>query len=435
MATTPSNAAKDAAAPPAKDRKVRRKVPPKGDAAAATREKKVSFAASADEAVAFFSKLPDTAFFANGPGAPVQHVYMYGIVDEDTLQQLRVDIDDACRGLEDADGNYQSPRPIVVHINSPGGDVDAGLSMMSVFNESRVPICVCVDGISYSAGTFLSILAPYRVMTPLASSLVHDYATFFFGKGDDLSFYQGEAARFMSFIRDMYLRRTRIGASRLDELMKRDLMLDASTCKDLGVCDRVLTSLGTTADGPPRSPSSLLPTSLVLRKTNLNHVRFTCSELDDYARAAAERLDAMLGATMLKPCVLHADGLSCLTSLTDHVAPLVARVVALNASTDTFGVIDTHIDIVNLLPILACKRRIMYSHANVRVHLLYKKRWAWMLRDAFANTTAMLDQIRAMLRARTKLPAKIVESIDRQRYLFSAEDCLRYGIVDEVVRL
>jgi len=406
----------------------------------AKKAKATAAASSASSDTFSWATLPDAAFFEDGPGSAVQHVYLYGYVTTDALRGLRRDIDAASVGTVDAASGAQlAPRPIVLHINSPGGSGTAGLSMMSVFNESRVPICACVDGISYSAATFVSILAPYRVMAPMATSLVHDYASLYAGKAEDLRFDVSEGDALTGHITAMYLRRTRIGAARLEELMGRDLMLDARSCLELGVCDRVL-ALGGAANGAraANGAPSALPLSVVLRKTNLNHVRFECGAVDDFALAAAQQLDRMLGAAAsapgtLKAVVLHADVTSCLSSVTDHVAALAARVQALSAATLTYGIIDTQLDVVNLLPILLCRRRIMYRHASVRVHLLYSKAGGWMLRDAIENTRMQLDLVRAMLRARTRLPPELVDGIDRRRVLLTAEDCLRWGVVDELV--
>ena len=381
-------------------------------------------------AAAAFASLPAEAFFASGPGAPLQHVYMYGRVSQDSLRKLRADIDAACRGGVDDAGNEVAPRPIVLHINSPGGNAMAGISMMSVFSETRVPICACVDGISASAATFLSVLAPYRVMAAGATCLVHDYASFMLGKREDLLFevsVVGEALT--DTIKRMYLRRSRLTPSQLDELMQRDLLLDAGRCLRSGLCDRVLEAQPSAA--ARKAPS--LPLAVALRKTNLNHVRFECGDVDDYALGVAQRLDALLGAQMLKPVVLHADGMACLGSVTDHVVPTAQRVACLSSLTETYGVIDTHVDLVNVLPLLHCRQRVMYSHAAVRVHMVYEQGFGWMLRDAVANTDLMLDLVRTMLRARTHAPAELVDGLDRRRFLLSAADCLRYGLVDTVI--
>jgi hypothetical protein len=237
----------------------------------------------------------------------------------------------------------------------------------------------------------------------------------------------------MKTIRDMYLRRTRIGAKALDELMDRDLMLRAERCLELGMCDRVLSLGAPTAR--PRLASGM-NTDVMLRKTNLNQVRLECNDVNDFAVGAARRLDELIGsgpARSLKPVVLHADGLSCLMGVIDQVAPVAARMAVLSRMTDTYGIIDTAVDLVNLLPILMCRRRVMYKHAYIVVHMLYFREGSWMIRDAFENTNLVMDMIRELLSRRTQLPADIIANIDKRRILLSPQDCLRYGIVDQII--
>ena len=182
--------------------------------------------------------------------------------------------------------------------------------------------------------------------------------------------------------------------------------------------------------------STGMSTDVVLRKTNLNQVRLVCKDVDDFAVGAARHLDELIGsgpARALKPVVLHADGLSCLMGVLDQVAPVAVRMAVLSRMTDTYGVIDTRVDVVNLLPILMCRRRVMYKHAYVVVHMLYKSEWGWMLRDAVANTELLMDTIRALLSRRTLLPAEVIANIDKRRFLLGPQDCLKYGIVDQVV--
>lgn len=401
-----------------------------------------------------FGRLPDDAFFVGGPSAPVQHLYMYGEVTPELLTKLRGDLDDAVRGDGDGNGGGSgsvAARPIVLHINSPGGAASVGLSMMSIFNECHVPICACVDGMSASAATFVSILAPYRVMLSDATSLVHDYASFTLGKRDDLMFDIAVVGESLTrTIRAMYARRTRIDARTLDELMSRDRLLPAADCLRLGMCERVieppyglqkqalhpaaLYRRAAAGSGAPMPMPMPMPLSLVMRKTNLNHVRFDCQASSDYALGGAQRLDQLLRAGAgLRPVVIHADGGACLSNMFEHVVPLAHRIALLSAVTPTYGVIDTEIQLVDALPLLACSRRVMYSHASVVVHLVYKTEFGWMLRDTMANTDLMLARMRAMLRSRARPDGALLEGLDRRRFLLSAQECLKQGLVHDVI--
>ena len=107
----------------------------------------------AEDARRFWDALPDADFF----GPKVRHVYMYSSVSTGSALALRDEL--TCS---------KDRRPIVVHVHSYGGDMDAENWILSMFDRVCVPLCVMVDGVSASAATILSVLAPYRVVTPLS---------------------------------------------------------------------------------------------------------------------------------------------------------------------------------------------------------------------------------------------------------------------------
>lgn len=399
-------------------------------------DQRASFSSTA-YACSFFSTLPDSAFYA---GDQVQHLYLYGPINEGALMQLRADVDAASKGQITPSGVEIAPRPIVLHINSPGGTGEAGMSMMSVFNECRVPICACVDGLSASAATLVSILAPYRVMSPMAWSMVHEYSAQMAGQAEEIRFQVKRADAQLSYIRQMYLARTKMQAAQLNDLLERDLMLSATTCLELGICDRVLGDLMPSRTTTPakrkptqtrRAAAASMPLAIALRKTNLNHVRFVCDG-GEYGLGSVQHLDALLrNARDLKPIIVHCDGVACMTDMGIHVSPIVTRIGALPVT--TYGIIDTQVSLENFLPILFCTHRVMYSHASVVIHLVYSAAWAWVLDDMIANTRSQIQNIRALLRAHTRLPADIVDHIHRRRFMLTADECLKYGMVHEVI--
>ena len=375
----------------------------------------------------FFEALPDAEFF----GPSVQHVYLYGEVNNMALLALRRDIDEASKGRTvcKLTGTCVEvePKPIVVHINSPGGGLDAGLSMMSIFHESRVDICACVDGISISAATFLSVIAPYRVMVSLGLSTIHAYSSSIDGRRVDVMYDFESIENTFALIRDMYLERTRIPKGDMDVLLARDLYLTADKCLEYGLCDRVLKFHSTKAN-----PSSLPEFSLALKKTNLNHVRFSCAELGRWALMTAKHLDALLDeGPSTKAIVIHADSLACLYDATSQALATVTRMQAL--SVPTYGIIDTDVSLLNALPILVCKRRAMYAHAVVNIKMTYSVEWGAFIGDIVANTGVVMTMIRQLLKKYTKLPPDMIEGIDRHMYRLGAKECLEYGLVDEII--
>ena len=382
-----------------------------------------------------WSSLPEIAFFQDGPGAQLQHVYLYDEISAKSIHKLKVRLDElSVSAVDPVSGVHVSPRPIVIHINSTGGDVFAGMTMMSLFNEVSVPMCTLVDGMSYSAATFLSVIAPYRVMTPMATALIHDWSGILEGKADTIRADISQAENAINHIRQMYLHRTRLGPSKLDELMHRNIVLSANQCLDLGMCERVL-KLKQSSNGKK------IKMLEVMRTTILNHVRINYFDEDEknIIVLASQQLDKMLGSAiarsaMLNGVVFHVDGGHGLSNIGAHVASISARVQALGCVTATYGIIDTSINLINLLPILHCRWRVMYMHASVRMHVAFDYVTEEIqIRDLVYNTNAALNAVRAILRDRTRMPTNLINNIDMSTQILSAKDCLRWGIVDELI--
>ena len=378
--------------------------------------------------VDFFKQMTDDEFFG---GVRVQHLYLEGVIDVETMKQLKADIMIAAHGHDDPE---VAPLPIVLHVNSPGGHAFAGMSMMSIFNECRVPICVCVDGMSCSAATLISILAPYRVMTPFATCLVHDYASFKFfsiDKREDIIFDAEKMEGWTQNIKDMYLARTDLSVKELDALMGRDLLLTSKFCLKHKITDRVL-QLGPVAMSAveKKNITKRVPLDVILKKTNLNHLRFSNDSEDD--ESIMKSIDIMLASgSALKPVIIHIDAGANSSWMLDPSA--IARMMALSSTTLTYAIVDTYVSLIDFMPALFCHKRVMYAHAALVIHLVYNNEFGWMLRDVVENTALSMDTIRSILREKTRLPSDIIGDIHAKRFLFSADDCLKYGLVDEVI--
>jgi ATP-dependent protease ClpP protease subunit len=136
------------------------------------------------------------------------HVYLYSGIDNNSVLDVRKAIDEANRShVTSNTGNdiKLSPRGIVLHINSPGGYVTAGLGLMRIVSRSRVPIIVYIEGISASAATFISVAAKYRIMAPHAGFLIHQYAGGARGKHEDIEFQTKVGHKLMQMMKSMYL--------------------------------------------------------------------------------------------------------------------------------------------------------------------------------------------------------------------------------------
>jgi ATP-dependent protease ClpP protease subunit len=56
-----------------------------------------------------------------------------------------------------------------------GGELSPALKFLTIFKDSKVPICTIVDNYSCSAATILSVNSPYCLMTDYSLTLIHQY--------------------------------------------------------------------------------------------------------------------------------------------------------------------------------------------------------------------------------------------------------------------
>jgi ATP-dependent protease ClpP protease subunit len=383
------------------------------------------------------------------------HVYLYDGISNDSVLAVREAIDAANKSSDD--NIKTSPKGVVLHINSPGGAVTAGIGLMRIVSRSRVPVIVYIEGISASAATFVSVLAKYRVMAPYASFLIHQYWSFSMGKHEELEFQMRDNRKMFSMLKTMYLRHTRIPAKYLDEILSHDLLLTPELALEYGLVDKVLKPLG-----PEHiekyfriNPEYEFSKRMLNIKTNLNNIylygsfefgdtfsvpKNTVKRICDIIQRQAPYLSTKSRSADInhvitkggaKPIVFHVSDLGQFTNLY-HILP-IANTLAL-CSVPTISIIDGPMSAICLLFTIICNKRYIYEYSYVTVDFVHYSENDVKLGDTLYNTKMFLGLILTLLRKYTKLPSDIIHDIFKKRFIFSANQCVQYGICDGVMR-
>lgn len=374
--------------------------------------------------------MSDTDLFSDR----VQHLYFYGDVDDGSVAKLQSDIQVANQSTQKGDIAL-APKPIVIHVHSPGGSVYAAMSMLTVFTRSHVPICVMVDGQSASAATMLSVMAPYRVAaTPHVLTLIHQYHTWKFGTREEVEFFDGVLNEaFDETFRSLYLANTRLTSEQLDGLLCSDVLLDAAFCLEHGILDRVL-DIGTLTNPIDTSKTiTHMPLEVLMNKTNWNTFTIACPSGGGVTPETSAKLDGYLcqNSDSLKPVLYYCTSRCSLEGF-DWV-PVAARLRAFRAP--VYSVVDSVVSIWDYLPALFCARRYMFAHAILYVDVVYLTSWGRRLPDIVHNTGVIVGGLRDVLRERTRLPVAVLDALSLRRFKFNAQECLAYGLCDEIVPL
>jgi ATP-dependent protease ClpP protease subunit len=302
--------------------------------------------------------------------------------------------------------------------------------LLALFNQVTVPICAMVDGFAASAATALTVMAPYRVATPYSLSLLHDYAGVVFGKRERVLAQVNNLERFRKLYRDLYLARTKVSESQLEALLRRDIWLEAKDCLRMGIYDRVVQPDRTSqAKAYLETRLASLPRYLPFVKRNWNQVYSVCQGPE-----VAMRLDELLSRQESEslPVVFITPGsISC-----DDPTLSLAAIARIQASpVPVFGVVDNYVDWWQILPVLFCHRRYMYENAVLRSDMVYEATMGGRVQDIVHNAEVKRGLIRRALQERATPGAKFLADMFDRTTFVTAQECLRNGIVDEIVPL
>ena len=133
------------------------------------------------------------------------------------------------------------PKPLYIHIFSPGGCAYSGFSLYDFIIEykKKIPVYTVVEGRAASAATFISVAGSKRFMTPNSYILIHQLSTFFGGNYQQIEDEFENSKKCMDKIMDIYKTHTKINKKKLPGILKHDLNWDANECLVNGLVDEI----------------------------------------------------------------------------------------------------------------------------------------------------------------------------------------------------
>lgn len=178
------------------------------------------------ESYKVFSKFSDDNFFSD----KVQHIYFYSEINDDSVNYLQKILYDASKTKIDNSNIYTSPKPICLHLNSPGGIASSTEFFYTIFQTLRVPLCVIIEELAASCATWIALLAPYRVMLDFSSYLIHDGYGPSLSTGSNIIKAQYSYLHTLLYYKNLLKKRTSLSDNEIKRFLERDLKIDSSYC-------------------------------------------------------------------------------------------------------------------------------------------------------------------------------------------------------------
>ena len=141
--------------------------------------------------------------------------------------------------LESEDANKE----VLFYINSPGGSVTAGLSILDTMNFIKCDIRTVVMGQAASMGSLLASSGTKgkRMMLPNSRHLIHQPLGGAQGQASDMEIQVKEILRMKKQLTDIYVVNTGKSYSELEKDMDRDNIMTASESVAYGLADEIIT--------------------------------------------------------------------------------------------------------------------------------------------------------------------------------------------------
>jgi len=132
---------------------------------------------------------------------------------------------------------------LTVQINSPGGDVWAGVSIYDALKDLDAEVTVKVSGLAASIASVIAMAGDKIIMTPGSTMMIHRASMIAMGNTDDMQKAIEMLKTVEEGIENIYVDRTGQTKEAVKDMMEAETWMSAEKAVELGFADEVLTQV------------------------------------------------------------------------------------------------------------------------------------------------------------------------------------------------
>ena len=133
----------------------------------------------------------------------------------------------------------QATTPVIIRLNSPGGDVFEGISIYNLLKDSERDITVEVTGVAASAASIIAMGANRLVMCKGSSLMIHEASTWAIGNKADIQKTLNALETIDSSIISIYVEKTGLDDATLNDYLVNETWFTADEAVEVGFADEV----------------------------------------------------------------------------------------------------------------------------------------------------------------------------------------------------
>jgi ATP-dependent protease ClpP protease subunit len=185
------------------------------------------------------------------------------------------------------------PGPLVVEINSPGGNVWDGLAIYNMLRGRQAPVTTRVVGIAASIASIIALAGDSIEMAEASLFMIHDPSGMVAGTSDDMRKMANALDQHAEILAGIYTKRTGKTSAQIRAAMTTETWFTAQEAIQFGLADKTTEQLAMAACWHPRAVTKTAPETV---RSNLRR------GLEQYAEGLA-------GDGLEKQTVLDAEAL------------------------------------------------------------------------------------------------------------------------------
>jgi ATP-dependent Clp protease protease subunit len=174
---------------------------------------------------------------------------LYSRLLKDRIVFLGTEIDDAVANVVIAQllflDSEDSSKDIMLYLNSPGGEVSAGMAIYDTMQWLHCDVATICMGMAASMASFLLAAGAKgkRYALPHSRIMLHQPLAGFRGQATDIEIHAREVLHARDTINELYAKHTGQDVARIKHDLERDNFLSSAEARDYGLLDEVLTTL------------------------------------------------------------------------------------------------------------------------------------------------------------------------------------------------
>lgn len=189
-------------------------------------------------------KLPDARFERGGPqSAVIEPTFAFQHAPDVTIITIFAEIGGPAGVTPDrieAELHAASDRPVLVKLNSPGGDFFDGLTIFNQLVQHRAEVTVQVLGVAASAASIIAMAADRIEIASEAKVMIHRAWTLAFGNEEDMAKASAILKQIDGSMSRLYATRANRSTAEMAALMKAETWLTGIDAVRAGLADAVL---------------------------------------------------------------------------------------------------------------------------------------------------------------------------------------------------